>query len=230
MAVVLGDRPIQPLTATALQMLEAGIIPEDNRLELLHGVLTEKSVKSPEHGELKPACPVAMGRDGHRPVEDALRVADDISRPSRTSRSSTGDYLHELRPRVSRDRSREDIAEDRHADQAPLYAACRRSRLLGRRRRRPPRCAFTATPRLTATRPSPRTARPARSSPSPSTSNRWTSRSCSTACAERSPHPSVSIRRRPSVACVPPVVEGLEGTWPEGETCCNEPSSSPGSR
>ena len=46
MAFVLGDRPIQPLTAhQAMQMLEAGIIPEDNRLELLHGMLTEEDLE-----------------------------------------------------------------------------------------------------------------------------------------------------------------------------------------
>jgi hypothetical protein len=46
MAIVLGDRPIQPLTAQqAMQMLEAGIIPEDNRLDLLHGMLTEEDLE-----------------------------------------------------------------------------------------------------------------------------------------------------------------------------------------
>lgn len=50
MAFVLEDRPVRPLTADeVMQMVEAGILSEDERVELLLGVLTEKAVKSPEH-------------------------------------------------------------------------------------------------------------------------------------------------------------------------------------
>lgn len=54
MAVVLGDRSIHPFTVEdVLRMLDVGILPEDNRLELLHGALTEKVVKSTTHEAVK---------------------------------------------------------------------------------------------------------------------------------------------------------------------------------
>ena len=54
MAFVLGDRPVRPLTADeVLGMVEAGILSPKERVELLHGVLTEKSVKTPGHEEIK---------------------------------------------------------------------------------------------------------------------------------------------------------------------------------
>jgi len=84
MAFMLGDRPIQPLTVDqAMQMVEAGIIPEDNRLELLHGMLTEKTVKSPEHSVLKSRLAKWLRQADAYDVriEDALRVADDTSLP-----------------------------------------------------------------------------------------------------------------------------------------------------
>lgn len=99
MAFVLGDRPIQPLTAQqAMQMLEAGIIPEDNRLELLHGMLTEKAVKSPEHCELKNRLVEWLwNAEEHRVrVEGVLRVADDTSLPEPDiAVVERTDYLHE---------------------------------------------------------------------------------------------------------------------------------------
>jgi Uma2 family endonuclease len=97
MAFMLGDRPIQPLTAEqALQMLELGVIPEDNRLELLHGMLTEKAVKSPEHCELKSRLAEWLWNPAaHRVrVEGALRVADDTSLPEPdVAVVPRGDYL-----------------------------------------------------------------------------------------------------------------------------------------
>ena len=46
MAVVLGDRSIHPFTVEdVLRMLDVGILPEDNRLDLLHGMLTEEDLE-----------------------------------------------------------------------------------------------------------------------------------------------------------------------------------------
>lgn len=43
MAFVLGDREIRPLTAEeVLRMVEAGVLHEDEPVELLHGVLTAR--------------------------------------------------------------------------------------------------------------------------------------------------------------------------------------------
>jgi Uma2 family endonuclease len=51
MVLTVGDRPVRPLTADEVQrMVEAGILAEDERVELLHGVLTAVSPKSPAHG------------------------------------------------------------------------------------------------------------------------------------------------------------------------------------
>jgi Uma2 family endonuclease len=98
MPFTLGDRPIQPLTVEqARTMLEAGIIPEDNRLELLHGMLTEKAVKSPEHCELKNRLAEWLGHPKrHRVrVEGALRVADETSLPEPDiAVVERDDYLH----------------------------------------------------------------------------------------------------------------------------------------
>jgi Uma2 family endonuclease len=50
-ALTLGERDIRPLTADeVLRMVDAGILGEDERVELLRGVLTEVSPKSPAHG------------------------------------------------------------------------------------------------------------------------------------------------------------------------------------
>ena len=99
MAFMLGDRPIQPLTVDqAMQMLEAGIIPEDNRLELLHGMLTEKTVKSPAHSVLKSRLAKWLWqRDAYEVrIEDALRVADGTSLPEPDiAVVENGDYLRQ---------------------------------------------------------------------------------------------------------------------------------------
>ena len=51
MALSVGDREIRPLTADeVMRMVDAGILGEDDRVELLHGLLTAVSPKSPEHG------------------------------------------------------------------------------------------------------------------------------------------------------------------------------------
>src|SRR3954465_6434266 len=53
MAFVLGDRPVRPLTADDVtRMVDAGILLEDERVELLHGLLWTKAMKSPEHVRL----------------------------------------------------------------------------------------------------------------------------------------------------------------------------------
>lgn len=51
MALVLGDREVRPLTADeVMRMVETGVLSEDEPVELLHGVLTAVSPKSPQHG------------------------------------------------------------------------------------------------------------------------------------------------------------------------------------
>ena len=50
MALIVGDRPIRPLTADeAMRMVELGIIGADERVELLHGALTRMSPQHPPH-------------------------------------------------------------------------------------------------------------------------------------------------------------------------------------
>jgi Uma2 family endonuclease len=52
MALRVGERAIHPLTAAqVLRMAEVGILDEDAPVELLDGVLTQVSPKTPEHGE-----------------------------------------------------------------------------------------------------------------------------------------------------------------------------------
>lgn len=99
MAFVLGDSPIHPFTVDeVMQMLEAGILPEDNRLELLHGMLTEKAVKGPEHSVLKGRLATWLwSRAAYEVrIEDAIRVADDTSLPEPDiAVVEHGDYLRE---------------------------------------------------------------------------------------------------------------------------------------
>jgi hypothetical protein len=50
MALTISDRAVRPLTADEdLRMVELGILSEDERVELLHGVLTAVSPQSEEH-------------------------------------------------------------------------------------------------------------------------------------------------------------------------------------
>jgi Uma2 family endonuclease len=54
MALTVGDRAVRPLTADeVLRMVEVGILHEDDPVELLHGVLTVVSAKSPAHETVK---------------------------------------------------------------------------------------------------------------------------------------------------------------------------------
>lgn len=54
MALTVGDRVVRPLTADeVLRMVELGVLSEDEPVELLHGVLTEVSPKSPAHEAVK---------------------------------------------------------------------------------------------------------------------------------------------------------------------------------
>ncbi len=85
MAFTLGERDVRPLTADeVMRMVEAGILSEDEPVELLHGVLTEKSVKSPPHEAVKSrlikwlAAHASAG--GHE-----VRVEASIVVPDRTS-------------------------------------------------------------------------------------------------------------------------------------------------
>lgn len=98
MAFVLGDSRIHPLTVDEVrQMLEAGILPEDNRLELLHGILTEKAVPSPEHRFLKRRIFRWLDRQGHEVfMEDGIVVPGRMSLPEPDiAVVPPGEYLHE---------------------------------------------------------------------------------------------------------------------------------------
>jgi Uma2 family endonuclease len=54
MALTVGDRDLRPLSADeVLRMVEAGILSADEPVELLHGVLTRVSPKSPRHETVK---------------------------------------------------------------------------------------------------------------------------------------------------------------------------------
>jgi len=50
MALTLGERAVRPLTADeVMRMVDAGILAEDERVELLHGALTAVSQQTPAH-------------------------------------------------------------------------------------------------------------------------------------------------------------------------------------
>jgi Uma2 family endonuclease len=54
MGLTVDDLAVRPLTAgEVLRMVELGVLPEHERVELLDGVLVEKPVKSPEHGAIQ---------------------------------------------------------------------------------------------------------------------------------------------------------------------------------
>jgi Uma2 family endonuclease len=84
MAFTLGDRPVRPLTADeVLRMVDAGILGEDERVELLHGVLTAVSPKSPQHVAVKLRLVRWLSSlDGDRYV---VRTEDPLAVPDRTS-------------------------------------------------------------------------------------------------------------------------------------------------
>src|SRR4051794_20422286 len=84
MAFVLGDRPARPLTADeVMRMVEAGILDENERVELLHGVLWQKAVKSPQHSTLKGRLVRWLGDSPNREVrtEEPLVLPDCTSLP-----------------------------------------------------------------------------------------------------------------------------------------------------
>ena len=85
MAFVLGDRSVRPLTVDdVVRMVEFGILGEDEPVELLHGVLTAVSAKTPAHEELKMRLVrwLDSTAEGHRiRIEGAFRVPDRTSLP-----------------------------------------------------------------------------------------------------------------------------------------------------
>ncbi len=98
MAFVLGDRAVRPLTADEVMgMVAAGILDDNEPVELLHGMLTEKGVKSPEHEELKARLIrwLDSTAEGHRiRVEGAFVVPDLTSLPEPDiAVVEPGDYL-----------------------------------------------------------------------------------------------------------------------------------------
>jgi Uma2 family endonuclease len=98
MAFVLGDRPVRPLTADeVMRMVEAGILGEKEPVELLHGVLWRKAVKSPQHSALKGRLVRWLGASPEREV----RTEEPLVLPDRTSLPEPDiavvpaeDYLH----------------------------------------------------------------------------------------------------------------------------------------
>jgi Uma2 family endonuclease len=85
MALTVGDRPVRPLTQDeVLLMVEAGILGDDEPVELLHGVLTAVSAKTPGHEAVKLrlvrwlAAGAAAGRFD-------VRIEGPVSVPDRTS-------------------------------------------------------------------------------------------------------------------------------------------------
>jgi Uma2 family endonuclease len=84
MAFTLAERAVRPLTADeVMRMVEAGILSEDEPVELLHGALTEKAVKSPEHEEIKTRLLewLRAGASERIRVEGAFVVPDRTSMP-----------------------------------------------------------------------------------------------------------------------------------------------------
>ena len=87
MAFALEDRPVRPLTADeVMAMVRAGILDGDERVELLHGVLTRMSPQDPPHSApvqrlttwLAPL--LVAGSHGLR-VQLPMRVPDRTSLP-----------------------------------------------------------------------------------------------------------------------------------------------------
>jgi Uma2 family endonuclease len=99
MAFTLGDRPVRPLTVDeVLRMVEAGILRPRERVELLHGVLTEVSPHSPEHVEIH--LRITRWLDAALP-RYVVRAQHPLVVPDRTSLPEPdiaivepGDHLH----------------------------------------------------------------------------------------------------------------------------------------
>ncbi len=87
MPFAVGDRAVRPLTADeVLRMVDVGILGEDEPVELLHGVLTEVSPKSPDHEAVKARLirwlALASAAGGHEVrVEAPIVVPDTTSLP-----------------------------------------------------------------------------------------------------------------------------------------------------
>jgi Uma2 family endonuclease len=79
--------PVHPLTVTDLYaMLEAGILEEDDHVELLDGVLVEMSPQSPRHAYalrrlMSVAAPLAVNSDLELSIQGPLDVGSAITLP-----------------------------------------------------------------------------------------------------------------------------------------------------
>jgi Uma2 family endonuclease len=98
MAHVLGDSAIRPFTVDeVMRMVEAGILAEDERVELLHGLLVEKPLKSPEHSWVKTELMdwLMASRAYVVRVEDPMVAPDGLSLPEPdVAVVAPGDYRH----------------------------------------------------------------------------------------------------------------------------------------
>src|SRR4051812_26255996 len=98
MAHVLGDSAGRPLTADeVMRMVEAGILGDGERVELLHGRLLEKRVRSPEHAWVKTRLARwLMTSDAYEiRLEDPLRPPDGLWLPEPdVAVVEPGDYRH----------------------------------------------------------------------------------------------------------------------------------------
>src|SRR6185436_18744342 len=84
MALEFADLPVRPITVDqALRMVDAGIFEDEDRLELLLGVLVEKPVSSPEHVELETRMSQWLWTLGPRRLRlhAPLVASDGISMP-----------------------------------------------------------------------------------------------------------------------------------------------------
>src|SRR3954447_16882213 len=82
MVQALDQASVRPLTADeVIRMVEAGILSEDEHVELLHGALWRKPVKSPEHAWIKGLLVDWLRTSGSYLV----RSEDPIAVPNRTS-------------------------------------------------------------------------------------------------------------------------------------------------
>jgi Uma2 family endonuclease len=85
MRLTVGDRPVRPLTQDeVLRMVDAGILSEDEPVELLHGVLTAVSAKTPGHEQVK----LRLGRwlaPGFADGRYDVRTEAPVAVPDRTS-------------------------------------------------------------------------------------------------------------------------------------------------
>lgn len=87
MSLTVGDREVRPLTADeAMEMVRLGIIGEDERVELLHGVLTRMSPQDPPHAYLTQLltawlAPLMVAGTHHVRVQLPLSVPDRTSLP-----------------------------------------------------------------------------------------------------------------------------------------------------